>query len=342
MDRLSGGFDWSLAGWTRKVAALSMDVEFYMVATAFVTAVLVFGIGWMLQRRRGGGEVVVPPLPVAEETVTWENPSQAVPPYAPPETAGTQPLVERLGLSFDRVSSRIYRPVDLPLMAFLIGVYMLPLFLDLFGMMGDVPVEVGFDALIGTIVTQAFMVALVFGMVVWRLNPVTWLGLRWPHWPWIFVLAPVGVISTWSFAVGLDGVGYNAWLQEEMGGDGQQEVVQAFTTTEDPVLLILLCFTAVIVAPVSEEILFRGYLYPASKRFIGRVPAVLFSALIFAAIHHNAMALLPLCFLALLLAIAYEVSGSIWAPIGIHFLFNAVTVGFQLADRWGWIVLSES
>lgn len=333
--------DWSLAEWVRKVAPLSMDLEFYMVASAFVAAGLVYAIGLVLQSRRGP-LVGPPPLPSAEQAVTWESPAEVAAPYAPPASGGMEPLVQRLGLNFDRVPCGIYRRIDAPLMMFLIGVYMLPLFLDLLGMMGNVEVEVGYEALIGTIITQAFMTALVCGMIVWRMNLVTWLGLRWAHWPWVFFMAPVCVLTTWAFAIGLEGVGYNGWLQSELGGDGQQEVVAAFSSTTDPVLLGLLCFTAVIVAPVSEEILFRGYLYPASKRFIGRVPAILFSALIFAAIHHNAMALLPLCFLALLLAVAYEVSGSIWAPIGIHLLFNAATVGFQLAARWGWLVLPES
>jgi len=337
-----GGFDWSLGGWARKVAPLLMDLEFYMVAAAFVGSLVIFGVGLAIQRRRGGTVATPPPLPGELETVTWEGAPELETPYSPPKSGGTVSLVQRLGLNFDRVPCGIYKPIDLPLMGFLILVYMLPLFLDLLGMMDNVSVEVGYDALIGTIVTQAFMTALVFGMVVWRLNPVAWLGIRWPHWPWVFLLAPVGVLATWTFVVGLEGIGYNGWLQGELGGNGQQEVVEAFTSTKDPVLLGLLCLTAVVVAPVSEEILFRGYLYPASKRFIGKVPALLFSSLIFAAIHHNAMALLPLCFLAVLLAVAYEVSGSIWAPIGMHFLFNAATVGFQLAGRWGWIVLPES
>ena len=340
------GLGWSLGGWVPKVAPRSMDFEFYMVATAFVVAFLVFGVGFLVRWRTGGGAVSTPPpLPAGVEPVTWQCPAEVTTPYAPPQSEGRQPLARRLGLSLNRVSCRIYRPMDLVLMAFLVGIYMVPLLLDLVGTTGNAPVEIGMEAVIGTIVTQTFMVALVLGMVVWRLSPATWLGLGWPQWRWVFLLAPVGVLSTWAFMAGLDVWGYNLWLQEAMGigeGEGQQEVVSAFSSVKDPVLLGLLSFTAVIVAPVSEEVLFRGYLYPVSKRFIGRAPAVLFSALVFAAIHHNALALVPLCFLALLLALSYELTGSIWAPIGIHLLFNGVTVGFQLASNWGWIALPES
>lgn len=343
---MTDGLDWPQASPACRVLAPYMDLEFYMIAGAFGAAIVVFALGFAHQCRRGH-RIAPPPLPShdgppsphpVEMAVTLTSPPQVETPYAPPQS---ESLARRLGLSFNRVSCRIYKLIDLPLGLFLIGVYMLPLFFELFSKSEETGITIGYDALLGTIVMQGFMVALVIGMVVWRVNLINWLGLRWKGWYWIFLLAPVGVLATWTFALGLDGIGYHLWLKNEMGTDGQQEVVEAFSTTQDPALLALLCLTAVVVAPLSEEILFRGYLYPASKRAIGRVPAILFSSLIFAAIHHNAMALLPLCFLAILLALAYEVSGSIWAPIAIHFLFNAATVSFQLAARWGWITLPE-
>ena len=88
-------------------------------------------------------------------------------------------------------------------------------------------------------------------------------------------------------------------------------------------------------APLTQEIMFRAYFYPVPKRFIGRTEAIIFSSLVFAVIHNNAMALLPLCVLGILLALAYEFTGSIWAPIGIHTLFNGATVGAQLAIKYG-------
>ena len=233
-----------------------------------------------------------------------------------------------------QVSSASFRWVDLLLVAFLVGVYLLPLLLQPLGGLSEGDMELGYDTMWMTIATQFFFTALVFGMVVWRVDPVSWLGLRWRHWWLIFGIAPVAVLSTWAVTAGLETIGFNGWLKDQLDGDGMQEMVKAFSDEEDGLLVALMCFTAVVVAPVSEEIIFRGYLYPVSKRFIGRGSAIVFSALIFSVIHHNALALLPLFFLAILLVLAYEWTGSIWAPIGIHMAFNGATVLLQLLMRW--------
>ncbi len=87
-----------------------------------------------------------------------------------------------------------------------------------------------------------------------------------------------------------------------------------------------MALAVVILAPVCEEIVFRGYIYGATKRFTDRFFACLFSSLLFAVAHYNINALLPLLFLAILLTVAYELTGSLWAPISIHALFNATTL----------------
>jgi len=92
---------------------------------------------------------------------------------------------------------------------------------------------------------------------------------------------------------------------------------------------------AVIVAPLAEEVVFRGYLYPAAKRFCGAYGAMIFSSMVFAAAHANAVALVPLFILAMLLCLIYELTGSIWANISVHFLFNLATVTLQLLVKYG-------
>lgn len=82
------------------------------------------------------------------------------------------------------------------------------------------------------------------------------------------------------------------------------------------------------VVPVYEEILFRGALYRALRDQMGLVPALLISSFIFALVHYNATALLPIMVLAILLACVYEWSGTLWAPIMLHVAFNFINFGF--------------
>jgi membrane protease YdiL (CAAX protease family) len=120
-----------------------------------------------------------------------------------------------------------------------------------------------------------------------------------------------------------------------------QEAVKLLQEAKDPLVLALMSVAAVFVAPVTEEVIFRGYLYPAAKRFCGPAGAILFSSLVFAAAHGNVVALLPLFALAVVLCLLYEFTGSIWACISVHFLFNAATVSIQLLARSGVIPAPE-
>ena len=86
-------------------------------------------------------------------------------------------------------------------------------------------------------------------------------------------------------------------------------------------------FVAVaIVAPVVEEVFYRGYLYSVTKRYTDRFFAAVFSALVFSLIHPGVISYAPLFAFGVLLALVYELSGSLWIPIAIHSLFNIVNV----------------
>lgn len=90
---------------------------------------------------------------------------------------------------------------------------------------------------------------------------------------------------------------------------------------------------ACIFAPIAEEILFRGFLYPVLKRFIQPFTAAVVVAGIFAVAHPvNAASLLPLFVLGILLVICYERTGTLWTPILIHFGFNAFNLVYTFAS----------
>ena len=81
---------------------------------------------------------------------------------------------------------------------------------------------------------------------------------------------------------------------------------------------------AILLAPVAEEILFRGILYPAVKQAGFPRLALWGTTLLFAAVHMNMATFAPLMVLALVLTALYERTNNLLAPITAHALFNAL------------------
>jgi membrane protease YdiL (CAAX protease family) len=111
------------------------------------------------------------------------------------------------------------------------------------------------------------------------------------------------------------------------GGNLQpQEVVEFLQNADTPRDRIAVMVMAVVVAPVAEEMIFRGYLYPAGKRYLGPFLSLGASSLLFAALHGH-MASVPALFtLAICLGLAYEKTGTLLVPMVMHAVFNAVSV----------------
>ena len=91
---------------------------------------------------------------------------------------------------------------------------------------------------------------------------------------------------------------------------------------------IYLVFFALVIAPVSEEALFRGILYPTIKQYGFPRAALWGTSLLFAAVHVNLPAFLPLVILAIVLTILYERTNNLLACIVAHSLFNASAVAY--------------
>ena len=87
--------------------------------------------------------------------------------------------------------------------------------------------------------------------------------------------------------------------------------------------LIFFVVMAVVVAPIAEEILFRGILYPAIKQVGYPRLAVIGTALFFALFHVNLLTFASLMAVALVLIGLYEFTDNLLAPIIAHAVFNA-------------------
>jgi membrane protease YdiL (CAAX protease family) len=105
------------------------------------------------------------------------------------------------------------------------------------------------------------------------------------------------------------------------------EMQMAVQELQDPSLTFaekaVLGVIVVVLAPLVEEALFRGILYPALKQQ-GRPRLALWgSSALFAAMHLNMASFLPLLIFALALVYLYETFQNLLAPIVAHSLFNA-------------------
>ena len=89
---------------------------------------------------------------------------------------------------------------------------------------------------------------------------------------------------------------------------------------------IYLGFFAVVLAPVAEEFLFRGVLFPFVKQLGRPKLAWLGVSFLFALIHGSTTILIPLFVLALALTWLFEKTGNLLAPIVVHSLFNAANL----------------
>jgi membrane protease YdiL (CAAX protease family) len=110
---------------------------------------------------------------------------------------------------------------------------------------------------------------------------------------------------------------------------GRPSPIEFFGTSTLGVILGFV--VAGFVAPIAEEIVFRGVLYAQLRCAWGDIAAVLLSSALFAAIHLNAVAFIPLMFVGIVLALLFRRSGSLWGSIISHGIYNIATFAIALA-----------
>jgi membrane protease YdiL (CAAX protease family) len=90
---------------------------------------------------------------------------------------------------------------------------------------------------------------------------------------------------------------------------------------------VLIVFTAVVVVPFVEELIFRGMIQTMVRSYIVKPwPAIFVTSLVFVIFHANPEHWLALFALSICLGYSYEKSGSLFRPIFVHALFNAMSV----------------
>ena len=107
-----------------------------------------------------------------------------------------------------------------------------------------------------------------------------------------------------------------------IGVDTQgDQILELFAALDSPVWFILV---GVIFAPIVEELFFRGFLFQGFRQKYGWVKGGLLSSVIFGVAHLDPVAFLPTAILGFLLAYMYHRTNSVWVPILLHVLVNAL------------------
>lgn len=108
--------------------------------------------------------------------------------------------------------------------------------------------------------------------------------------------------------------------------DEPQDLIGIFAHTQSPAVIAGMLFVACVLAPLSEELLFRAGLYRYIRQKLGRTPALLLSGVCFGMLHGNWAGFVPLAVLGMILAIVYEATGSLRVAVVAHSLFNLNTI----------------
>lgn len=117
------------------------------------------------------------------------------------------------------------------------------------------------------------------------------------------------------------------------------KLLNALGTNETTLLLIASALLTTVIAPICEEILFRGYIFAALSKWRGWIPGAILTGVLFGAVHAGSAPvedLIPLGVLGFALCFLYRRTGSLYPCIAVHSLNNSIAFGGL--EKWSWQV----
>lgn len=150
------------------------------------------------------------------------------------------------------------------------------------------------------------------------------LGLRGaPTWTDI-LLAPIGFII---FIVVMSLL--TALLQKALPGinwSEEQDVGFSNLISKSDFLMAFLCL--VVIAPVAEEIIFRGWLYGKLRARIPAIPAIIAVSILFGIVHGQWNVGVTVFVMSVVMCLMRELTGTIWGGILVHIIKNGIAFYF--------------
>lgn len=139
------------------------------------------------------------------------------------------------------------------------------------------------------------------------------------------LFSPVAYLAVIPFIM-LISKAYHLLLEKIYSAEVELQEVAEIVSGNLSWVEILYMITAIFIAPVYEELMFRGILFPYFTKRAGLIPGVVIVSVLFALMHLHTPSLVPLAMLSGTLCLAYWRTGSLWTSIGVHMIFNAVSI----------------
>lgn len=160
-------------------------------------------------------------------------------------------------------------------------------------------------------------------------RPKAYLGLRAPGKPLQPILAIFVMLGAWPILSGIEGLIGHIDFSKEIKAEqlANENTFNAFLNMPDFGAFLKVFVLIAIVPALGEELFFRGVLMRfAKKRSRTMVFPILFTAAIFAYSHANPYGYLSIFLAGALLAVIYNLTGSLWCNIAAHMFFNGTQI----------------
>lgn len=110
------------------------------------------------------------------------------------------------------------------------------------------------------------------------------------------------------------------WVKQSLN---QPSPMQKLSETTPAIAIVIM---SLIIAPIGEESLMRGFIYPVLRRKLSVTSTIVITALLFALLHGNIVQIILTIPLGIALGYLYERTHNLLACISMHMLFNATAL----------------
>lgn len=117
--------------------------------------------------------------------------------------------------------------------------------------------------------------------------------------------------------------------------DPLQDVVKELAKAETAQMMMLILIAAIVIAPIAEEMFFRGFLYGFLRKHVRPSIAIAFVGALFGLSHSDIAAQIPTALLGVFFCYIYERTGRLAVPILLHAFYNSAQIFIIMSYRIG-------